>query len=146
MQIWTGTPSISCSYGQALIHFSHNNHNRTVENKNDLTALSEAKNSILATLIKYSLFSPLGLATLYGILRDADEMELQALSWRSSNTGDTPDTSRLLSQVYILPMHFCAYAIARSLHRLKGCYVCLGGLRIVSLFPRKPCTHDSIFI
>ncbi|WP_020558427.1 B12-binding domain-containing radical SAM protein [Thiofilum flexile] len=92
--------------------------------------------------IKYSLFPPLGLATLAAYLHPDDTVELvdqhvERLDWQ-----DEPDL--VVIQVYITNASR-AYRIADH-YRAKGCYVCLGGLHVTSL-PEEAARHaDSIFL
>ena len=106
-----------------------------------LPALLEAKSPFWRP-IKYSLFPPLGLATLAAYCSTADELELVDEHVEVLSTDDQPDL--VLIQVYITNA-FRAYAIADS-YREKGVYVCLGGLHVSSL-PEEAAAHaDSIFI
>jgi radical SAM superfamily enzyme YgiQ (UPF0313 family) len=106
-----------------------------------LPALLEAKSPFWRP-IKYSLFPPLGLATLAAYCSTADELELVDEHVEVLSTDDQPDL--VLIQVYITNA-FRAYAIADS-YRKKGVYVCLGGLHVSSL-PEEAAAHaDSIFI
>lgn len=106
-----------------------------------LPALTEAKSPFWRP-IKYSLFPPLGLATLAAYCDDIDEIELLDEHVEVLNTDDRPDI--VVIQVYITNA-FRAYAIADH-YRRKGCYVCLGGLHVSSL-PEEAAPHaDSIFI
>ena len=106
-----------------------------------LPALMEAKSPYWRP-IKYSLFPPLGLATLAAYCSDDDEIDLQDEHVEEINTDDTPDL--VVIQVYITNA-FRAYALADH-YRKKGVYVCLGGLHVSSL-PEEARPHaDSIFI
>lgn len=106
-----------------------------------LPALTEAKSPYWRP-IKYSLFPPLGLATLAAYCSPDDEIDLQDEHVEVLNTDDHPDL--VLIQVYITNA-FRAYAIADA-YRAKGSYVCLGGLHVTSL-PDEAMPHaDSIFI
>lgn len=92
--------------------------------------------------IKYSLFPPLGLATLAGYLDGSDEIELQDEHVERLNLDDEPDL--VVIQVYITSA-FRAYQLADH-YRRKGAYVCLGGLHVTSL-PDEAAHHaDSIFL
>lgn len=106
-----------------------------------LPALTEATSPHFRP-IKYSLFPPLGLATLAGYL-DADvEAELQDEHVETLNLDDEPDI--VVIEVYITSA-FRAYKIADH-YRRKGSYVCLGGLHVTSL-PEEAARHaDSIFL
>jgi radical SAM superfamily enzyme YgiQ (UPF0313 family) len=106
-----------------------------------LPALTEAKSPYWRP-IKYSLFPPLGLATLAAYCSPDDEIELQDEHVEELMTNDTPDL--VVIQVYITNA-YRAYALA-DLYRNKGCYVILGGLHVSSL-PEEARQHaDSIFI
>ena len=106
-----------------------------------LPALSEAESPFWRP-IKYSLFPPLGLATLAAYLSPEDEVELQDQHVEKLNLDDYPDL--VIIQVYITNA-YRAYAIA-DLYRKKGSYVCLGGLHVTSL-PQEAAPHaDSIFL
>ncbi len=63
-----------------------------------LPALTEATGPYFRP-IKYSLFPPLGLATLAAHLRPEDEIDLQDEHVEKINTEDTPDL--VVIQVYI---------------------------------------------
>jgi radical SAM superfamily enzyme YgiQ (UPF0313 family) len=106
-----------------------------------LPALTEAKSPYWRP-IKYSLFPPLGLATLAAYCSPEDEIDLQDEHVEELNTNDEPDL--VIIQVYITNA-FRAYALADH-YRKKGAYVCLGGLHVSSL-PDEAMPHaDSIFI
>ncbi|GGH35783.1 B12-binding domain-containing radical SAM protein [Dyadobacter endophyticus] len=106
-----------------------------------LPALTEAE-SPLWRPIKYSLFPPLGLATLAAYLSPEDEIDLQDQHVETLLVDDVPDL--VVIQVYITNA-FRAYDIADQ-YRRKGCYVILGGLHVTSL-PYEAMPHaDSIFI
>ncbi|CAN5253425.1 radical SAM protein [soil metagenome] len=106
-----------------------------------LPALIEAK-SPLWRPIKYSLFPPLGLATLAAFLSPDDEAELVDDHVEVLRTDDAPDL--VVIQVYITNA-YRAYALA-DLYRAKGCFVALGGLHVTSL-PEEAARHaDAIFI
>src|SRR5436189_1245769 len=106
-----------------------------------LPALTEAKGPYWRP-IKYSLFPPLGLATLAAYCSTADEIDLQDEHVEELNTHDSPDL--VVIQVYITNA-FRAYALADH-YRKKGAYVCMGGLHVSSL-PEEAISHaDTIFI
>jgi radical SAM superfamily enzyme YgiQ (UPF0313 family) len=106
-----------------------------------LPALTEAKSPYWRP-IKYSLFPPLGLATLAGYCAPDDEIDLQDEHVELLNLDDLPRI--VIIQVYITNA-FRAYKIADD-YRAKGAYVCLGGLHVSSL-PDEAMEHaDSIFI
>ena len=106
-----------------------------------LPALTEAKSPFWRP-IKYSLFPPLGLATLAAYLSPDDTADLQDEHVEELKIDDEPDL--VVIQVYITNA-FRAYALADH-YRAKGCYVCLGGLHVTSL-PEEARPHaDSIFL
>ncbi|MGA2504670.1 MAG: radical SAM protein [Anaerolineales bacterium] len=106
-----------------------------------LPALTEAKSPFWRP-IKYSLFPPLGLATLAAYLDPDDEVSIQDEHVEPLITDDRPDV--VVIQVYITSAHR-SYAIA-DLYRTRGCFVCLGGLHVTSL-PEEAASHaDAIFI
>lgn len=106
-----------------------------------LPALTEAKSPFWRP-IKYSLFPPLGLATLAAFLRPDDEVELVDDHVERLTTDDAPDL--VVIQVYITNA-YRAYALADH-YRAKGCHVALGGLHVTSL-PDEAAAHaDTIFI
>jgi radical SAM superfamily enzyme YgiQ (UPF0313 family) len=106
-----------------------------------LPALTEAKSPFWRP-IKYSLFPPLGLATLAAYCSASDEIDLQDEHVEELNTDDEPNL--VIIQVYITNA-FRAYRLADHYHK-KGAYVCLGGLHVSSL-PDEAMPHaDSIFI
>jgi radical SAM superfamily enzyme YgiQ (UPF0313 family) len=106
-----------------------------------LPALTEAKSPFWRP-IKYSLFPPLGLATLAAYCSPDDEVDLQDEHVEELYTDDTPDI--VVIQVYITNA-FRAYGLATH-YRKQGAYVCLGGLHVTSL-PGEAAVHaDSIFL
>jgi radical SAM superfamily enzyme YgiQ (UPF0313 family) len=105
-----------------------------------LPALMEAKSPYWRP-IKYSLFPPLGLATLAAYCSINDEVSLHDEHVEELNINDEPDI--VVIQVYITNA-FRAYKLADH-YRAKGIYVCLGGLHVTSL-PLEAMRHaDSIF-
>lgn len=106
-----------------------------------LPALTEAKSPFWRP-IKYSLFPPLGLATLAAYCAPDDELDLQDEHVEELDLNDAPDL--VIIQVYITNA-FRAYAIADQ-YRERGAYVCLGGLHVSSLPEEAACHADSIFI
>ena len=106
-----------------------------------LPALTEAKSPFWRP-IKYSLFPPLGLATLAGYLSEDDQVEIQDEHVETLDIDDEPDL--VVIQVYITSA-YRAYRLADH-YRQKGAYVCLGGLHVTSL-PEEAMQHaDTIFI
>ncbi len=106
-----------------------------------LPALTEATNPYWRP-IKYSLFPPLGLATLAGYLPADWEADLQDEHVEPLRLDDAPHL--VIIQVYITNA-YRAYALADH-YRARGSYVCLGGLHVTSL-PDEAAPHaDSIFL
>jgi len=106
-----------------------------------LPALTEATSPFFRP-IKYSLFPPLGLATLASYLDPGDQIDLQDEHVERLRLDDEPDL--VVIQVYITSA-FRAYHIADH-YRAKGAYVCLGGLHVTSL-PDEAAAHaDTIFL
>src|SRR5512138_1940792 len=106
-----------------------------------LPALTEAKSPFWRP-IKYSLFPPLGLATLAAYLGESDEVSLQDEHVEALDLDDEPDL--VVIQVYITSA-YRAYQIADH-YRAKGAYICLGGLHVTSL-PEEAAKHaDTIFV
>ena len=106
-----------------------------------LPALTEAESAFWRP-IKYSLFPPLGLATLAGYLLPSDEAEIIDQHVQPLSTSDRPDIVAI--EVYITNA-YRAYKIADH-YRKKGVYVILGGLHVTSL-PEEAAVHaDTIFI
>ena len=106
-----------------------------------LPALTEAKSPFWRP-IKYSLFPPLGLATLAAYLDERDEITLQDEHVEILDLNDEPDL--VVIQVYITSA-YRAYQIADH-YRAKGAYICLGGLHVTSL-PEEAGLHaDTVFI
>ncbi len=106
-----------------------------------LPALTEAESPFWRP-IKYSLFPPLGLATLAAYLSPDDEIDLQDQHVEVLNLDDEPDL--VIIQVYITNA-YRSYKIADH-YRKKGAYVLLGGLHVTSL-PDEAMPHaDTIFL
>ena len=106
-----------------------------------LPALTEAKSPFFRP-IKYSLFPPLGLATLAGYLRDDDHATLADEHVQTLDLEDEPEL--VVIQVYITSA-YRAYEIADH-YRRRGAYVALGGLHVTSL-PDEAAQHaDTIFL
>src|SRR5437588_83873 len=106
-----------------------------------LPALTEATSPFWRP-IKYSLFPPLGLATLAAYLRDDDHVEIQDEHVERLDLDGTPDL--VVIQVYITSA-YRAYRIADH-YRAKGAHVALGGLHVTSL-PEEAAGHaDTIFL
>ena len=106
-----------------------------------LPALTEATSPFFRP-IKYSLFPPLGLATLAAYLGPDDEIDLQDEHVERLDTDDTPDL--VVIQVYITSANR-AYRLADE-YRRRGAHVALGGLHVTSL-PEESAAHaDTIFL
>jgi len=106
-----------------------------------LPALAEAESPFWRP-IKYSLFPPLGLATLAAYLSPDDEIDLQDQHVEKLNLTDEPDL--VIIQVYITNA-YRSYDVADH-YRRKGAYVILGGLHVTSL-PQEAAPHaDTIFL
>ncbi len=106
-----------------------------------LPALTEAKSPLFRP-IKYSLFPPLGLATLAAYLREDDEAEIIDDHVEALSEDDAPDL--VIIQVYITSASR-AYAIADR-YRAKGSFVALGGLHVTAL-PDEAALHaDAVFL
>jgi radical SAM superfamily enzyme YgiQ (UPF0313 family) len=106
-----------------------------------LPALTEAKSPFWRP-IKYSLFPPLGLATLAGYLDESDQVTILDEHVETLDLEDRPDL--VVIQVYITSA-YRAYQLADH-YRRRGAYVCLGGLHVTSL-PQEAARHaDTIFL
>jgi radical SAM superfamily enzyme YgiQ (UPF0313 family) len=105
-----------------------------------LPALTEATSPFWRP-IKYSLFPPLGLATLAGYLSDDTEIVLQDEHVEKLDLDDDPDLVAV--EVYITSARR-AYEIADH-YRRRGAYVVLGGLHVTALPEEASCHADTIF-
>ncbi|MGD9941359.1 MAG: radical SAM protein [Clostridia bacterium] len=106
-----------------------------------LPSLAEA-GSPLWRPIKYSLFPPIGLATLAGHFSEDDEVVLVDQHVEKLDLDDRPDL--VLIQVYTTNA-YRSYRIA-DYYRLKGVHVALGGIH-VSAVPEEAASHaDTIMI
>ena len=106
-----------------------------------LPALTEATSPYWRP-IKYSLFPPLGLATLAAYLAPDDEAVLEDEHVGPLTLDDQPDL--VVIQVYITSA-FRAYRLADG-YRARGAFVVLGGLHVTSL-PDEAAAHaDAIFL
>lgn len=106
-----------------------------------LPALTEAHSPFFRP-IKYSLFPPLGLATLAAYLDGDDEVTIQDEHVEQLDLHDEPDL--VVIQVYITSARR-AYQLADH-YRARGAHVALGGLHVTSL-PDEAAQHaDTIFI
>ena len=106
-----------------------------------LPALTEAKSPFWRP-IKYSLFPPLGLATLAAFLAPDDDVTLVDDHIERLATDDQPDL--VVIQVYITNA-YRAYALADH-YRALGCHVALGGLHVTSLPDEAEKHADTIFV
>ena len=106
-----------------------------------LPALTEATSPYWRP-IKYSLFPPLGLATLAAYLGPDDSAVLVDEHVAALDTDDEPDL--VVIQVYITNARR-AYGLADG-YRAKGVFVALGGLHVTSL-PDEAASHaDAVFL
>ncbi len=106
-----------------------------------LPALTEATSPYWRP-IKYSLFPPLGLATLAAYLRPDDDAVIVDEHVGPLDTNDRPDL--VVIQVYITNARR-AYALADE-YRAKGIFVALGGLHVTAL-PDEAAGHaDAVFL
>jgi radical SAM superfamily enzyme YgiQ (UPF0313 family) len=111
-----------------------------------LPALTEAKSPFFRP-IKYSLFPPLGLATLASYLNAGDEARLVDEHVEAEVNPDDPRwgvPDLVVIQTYITNARR-AYRIADGFRR-RGSFVALGGLHVTSL-PEEAAPHaDSLFL
>src|SRR5262245_37801327 len=106
-----------------------------------LPALTEATSPYWRP-IKYSLFPPLGLATLAAYLSPDDRAVIVDEHVEPLTLDDAPEL--IVIQVYITNS-YRAYKIADH-YRSQGAFVCLGGLHVTSL-PEEAAIHaDAIFL
>jgi len=115
--------------------------NRPLRAKFILPALTEATDPYWRP-IKYSLFPPLGLATLAAYLSQDDCAVIEDEHVQPLTFDDTPDV--VIIQVYITNA-YRTYKLADH-YRKRGAFVCLGGLHVTSL-PEEAIAHaDTIFL
>ena len=106
-----------------------------------LPALTEATSPLFRP-IKYSLFPPLGLATLAAYLSPNDRVAITDEHVERLRLDDSPDLVAI--QVYITSARR-SYEIADA-YRRRGAFVALGGLHVTSL-PEEAAPHaDVIFL
>jgi radical SAM superfamily enzyme YgiQ (UPF0313 family) len=107
-----------------------------------LPALTEATSPLFRP-VKYSLFPPLGLATLAAYLDPVrDHATITDEHVQTANLDDYPDL--VVIQVYITSARR-SYEIADH-YRRRGVYVVLGGLHVTSL-PDEAAAHaDTVFL
>jgi radical SAM superfamily enzyme YgiQ (UPF0313 family) len=114
---------------------------RSLRVKFILPALTEAASPYWRP-IKYSLFPPLGLATLASYLTADDEAVIEDEHVAPVNASDRPDL--VVIQVYITSARR-SYRLADQ-YRARGTFVALGGLHVTSL-PDEAAPHaDAIFL
>jgi radical SAM superfamily enzyme YgiQ (UPF0313 family) len=106
-----------------------------------LPALTEATDPYWRP-IKYSLFPPLGLATLAAYLAPDDEATIVDEHVERLTLDDAPDL--VVIQVYITNA-YRAYKLADH-YRERGAFVCLGGLHVTSLPAEAPPHADAVFL
>jgi radical SAM superfamily enzyme YgiQ (UPF0313 family) len=106
-----------------------------------LPALTEAKSPLFRP-IKYSLFSPLGLATLAGYLSQDDEVTIEDEHVQRLDLDDEPDLPVI--QAYITSARR-SYEIADH-YRARGVYVAMGGLHVTSLPDEAQLHADTVFL
>ncbi|MGN9911170.1 B12-binding domain-containing radical SAM protein [Phytohabitans sp. LJ34] len=107
-----------------------------------LPALTEATSPLFRP-IKYSLFPPLGLATLAGYLPDGDDVRIvdEHVERFDPEDGALPDL--VVIQVYVTSARR-SYELA-DWYRARGVFVALGGLHVTSL-PEEAARHaDAVF-
>ena len=105
-----------------------------------LPALEEAKSPFWRP-IKYSLFPPLGLATLASLCSESDEVEIVDEHIENIKLEDKPDL--VCIQSYITNSHR-AYEIADS-YRSRGIKVAIGGLHSTSM-PEEAKKHADVLL
>src|SRR5262249_46753158 len=114
---------------------------RPIKAKFILPALTEATDPYWRP-IKYSLFPPLGLATLAAYLSPNDRAVITDEHVEPLTLDDRPEL--VVIQVYITNA-YRAYRIADH-YRKRGAFVCLAGLHVTSL-PEEAALHaDAIFL
>jgi radical SAM superfamily enzyme YgiQ (UPF0313 family) len=106
-----------------------------------LPALTEARSPYWRPL-KYSLFPPLGLATLAGYLAETDEITLEDEHVERVTLDDDPELVAI--QVYITSARR-AYELADH-YRRRGAHVALGGPHVTALPEEAARYADSVFL
>src|SRR5262249_52627523 len=106
-----------------------------------LPALTEATSPLFRP-IKYSLFPPLGLATLAAYLSADDEASITDEHVEQLRLDDEPEL--VVIQVYITSA-YRSYRIADH-YRRRGAYVVLGGLHVTSLPDEAGENGPTIFL
>src|SRR5438552_9265691 len=109
-----------------------------------LPALTEATSPLFRP-IKYSLFPPLGLATLAAYLRDDDEVRiLDEHVERIDGVVNIDEPDLVVIQAYITSARR-SYELADQ-YRERGVFVAMGGLHVTSL-PDEAAAHaDAVFL
>ena len=106
-----------------------------------LPALTEATSPLFRP-IKYSLFPPLGLATLAAYLPEGWDVTIEDEHVERLTLDDDPDL--VVIQAYITSARR-SYELA-DLYRARGAHVCIGGLQATSL-PDEAAQHaDTVFL
>jgi radical SAM superfamily enzyme YgiQ (UPF0313 family) len=105
-----------------------------------LPALTEARSPLFRP-IKYSLFPPLGLASLAAWLGPGDEVRIQDEHVQDLDLEAAPDLVGI--EVYVTSARR-AYAIADH-YRARGAFVVLGGLHVTSL-PEEAAAHADAIV
>jgi radical SAM superfamily enzyme YgiQ (UPF0313 family) len=114
---------------------------RTIRAKFILPALTEAKSPYWRP-IKYSLFPPLGLATLAGHMAEDDLITLADEHVEEVTADDDPEL--VVIQTYVTNSSR-AYQLA-DIYRARGAFVALGGLHATAM-PDEASRHtDAVFI
>ncbi len=106
-----------------------------------LPALTEATSPFFRP-IKYSLFPPLGLATLAAYLAPDDQITLVDEHVEKLRLDDSPDL--VVIQIYVTSANR-SYQIAEH-YRRQGAFVALGGLHVTSLPGEAEQHADAIFL
>jgi radical SAM superfamily enzyme YgiQ (UPF0313 family) len=106
-----------------------------------LPALTEATSPLFRP-VKYSLFPPLGLATLAAYLDPDDEVTIEDEHVERIRLDDSPDL--VVIQAYITSAAR-AYELA-DLYRSRGAHVCIGGLHPTSLPDEAQAHADTVFV
>jgi radical SAM superfamily enzyme YgiQ (UPF0313 family) len=114
---------------------------RPIDAKFILPALTEATDPYWRP-IKYSLFPPLGLATLAAYLAPGDHAVIVDEHVEPLTLDDLPDL--VVIQAYITNA-YRAYRIADH-YRSQGAFVCLGGLHVTSLSEEAAMHADAVFL
>jgi radical SAM superfamily enzyme YgiQ (UPF0313 family) len=107
-----------------------------------LPARSTAPSHSSCHYITHALFPPIGLASLAGYLSDHDDVEILDEHVESVTLNDTPDV--VVIQTYTHNA-WRAYELADH-YRLRGAYVCLGGLHVTAVPDEASLHADSIFL